>query len=334
MRKYLLPELGGFYKANLHMHTTVSDGRMTPEETKKVYKDKGYSIVAFSDHELLVPHNDLTDENFLAITACEIGIDNEDIKCIHLNLYAKDKNCCINPVWGNKFYGKRWALKASDEQKEIQFPRSYSIDGINAIIKKANEAGFLVSYNHPVWSHQNYEDYKDMKGIWGIELYNTGCERGGLHDSIQPLRDFWWKEKQVFPLATDDAHKIEDCFGGWVMIKSERLDYESVMGALERGDFYASTGPQIKELYIENGFLYVKTSQVKEINLLTELSKYVRVSRAKDGELINESVFDINAYLHEVPMSHVVWSTFFRVEVVDFAGNKAYSRAYFTKEIL
>ena len=34
MKKYLLPESGNFYKANLHCHTKVSDGAMTPEEVK------------------------------------------------------------------------------------------------------------------------------------------------------------------------------------------------------------------------------------------------------------------------------------------------------------
>ena len=35
MKKYLLPKEGNFYKANLHCHTTISDGRMTVEETKR-----------------------------------------------------------------------------------------------------------------------------------------------------------------------------------------------------------------------------------------------------------------------------------------------------------
>ena len=56
MKKYLLPKEGKFYKANLHMHTTISDGRMTLEETKEEYQKRGYSIVAFTDHEVLLPH--------------------------------------------------------------------------------------------------------------------------------------------------------------------------------------------------------------------------------------------------------------------------------------
>ena len=74
MRKYLLPKDGNFYKANLHCHTTVSDGKWTPEKVKEEYKKKGYSIVAYTDHNVMVPHGDLTDKDFLALTGFEINI--------------------------------------------------------------------------------------------------------------------------------------------------------------------------------------------------------------------------------------------------------------------
>ena len=34
MKKYLLPQNGQFYKANLHCHTNFSDGKRTPAEVK------------------------------------------------------------------------------------------------------------------------------------------------------------------------------------------------------------------------------------------------------------------------------------------------------------
>ena len=34
MKRWLLPEEGSFYKANLHCHSTYSDGQLTPEELK------------------------------------------------------------------------------------------------------------------------------------------------------------------------------------------------------------------------------------------------------------------------------------------------------------
>ena len=75
MKKYLLPKEGKFYKANLHMHTTISEGRMTLDETKREFMKRGYSIVAFTDHEVMVPHMDLNEENFLAITSTEIIVN-------------------------------------------------------------------------------------------------------------------------------------------------------------------------------------------------------------------------------------------------------------------
>ena len=72
MKKFLLSESGKFYKANLHSHSTYSDGKLTPEQMKKAYMEKGYSIIAFTDHNLLLSHNDLSDENFLALNGMEI----------------------------------------------------------------------------------------------------------------------------------------------------------------------------------------------------------------------------------------------------------------------
>mgnify|MGYP002627168420 CR=1 FL=1 len=37
MKKYLLPAEGNFYKANLHCHTTVSDGHWEPRRVKEEY---------------------------------------------------------------------------------------------------------------------------------------------------------------------------------------------------------------------------------------------------------------------------------------------------------
>ena len=72
MKHYLIPESGRFYKANLHTHTTCSDGCKTPEEIKEIYKAHGYSVVAYTDHDVMINHSDLNDENFLAITSHEV----------------------------------------------------------------------------------------------------------------------------------------------------------------------------------------------------------------------------------------------------------------------
>ena len=45
MKQYLLPKDGRFYKANLHIHSNLSDGTLSPEEIKKAGMD-----IYFVDH--------------------------------------------------------------------------------------------------------------------------------------------------------------------------------------------------------------------------------------------------------------------------------------------
>ena len=71
----LLPLEGKFYKANLHSHTTISDGRLTPEQDKEAYKSRGYEILAITDHRIYGNHEALNEENFLVIPAVEVDIN-------------------------------------------------------------------------------------------------------------------------------------------------------------------------------------------------------------------------------------------------------------------
>ena len=97
MKKYLLPEKGNFYKANLHCHSTFSDGKWTPEEIKEKYMNRGYSIIAFTDHRTLHSQSHLTDESFLALDGWEIDVSenkrnpNGYKKTCHFCLIAKEK---------------------------------------------------------------------------------------------------------------------------------------------------------------------------------------------------------------------------------------------------
>ena len=78
MKKYLLSKEGSFYKANLHCHTNVSDGRLTPKEIKNIFKAKGYSVVAFTDHDVMIPHPELADKDFLPLNGYEMEVSEED----------------------------------------------------------------------------------------------------------------------------------------------------------------------------------------------------------------------------------------------------------------
>ncbi|HPO16288.1 MAG TPA: hypothetical protein PLI09_22825 [Candidatus Hydrogenedentes bacterium] len=44
-------------KGALHIHTTCSDGGLSPEEALRVYRDLGFDFVAFTDHDFLLKPN-------------------------------------------------------------------------------------------------------------------------------------------------------------------------------------------------------------------------------------------------------------------------------------
>lgn len=339
MKNYLIPDAGQFYKANLHMHTTISDGKETPEEVKAAYKAAGYSIVAFTDHEVMLDHSDLADEDFLPITSFEKSINAispapgfQNVRTAHLNFFAKNRHalaCSVmNPAtaWGNA------KNHISDELKKCAYEANYSVEGLNDVIARANREGFLVALNHPVWSLQNREDYIGLKGLWGIEVYNTGCALVGYPDTVQPLDDLLGANENVFPLATDDAHSPMDHFGGYVMIKAEKLAYADVMNALERGDFYASTGAEIRSLYLDGKKLVVDCSPAKSVTVATERRANLHKT-ALYAEHITHAEFDLSAYFAGCAENLTGRMSYIRVVVTGADGGSAYSRAYNLNEL-
>ena len=342
MKKYLLPNNGNFYKANMHVHTNVSDGRSTPEEVKAYYQNLGYSVVAFTDHEVFIPHNDLTDNDFVAINSVEVAVnDNWPLpfihnKSYHINFYAKNDKitecfaCTGYSVWLEN--SKRYI---SDYAKNNNFGKFHSVNAINTFVKKCNENGFLACYNHPVWSLHNYADYSGLKGLWAVEVYNTGSALAGYEDTAQPFEDLLRENEPVLPICADDLHSlVSSAVGGWTMIKAENLTYDSIMVALEKGDIYSSNGPSINELYIENGIVNISTSNAVFIKLVTDI-RYTKYKRAKRGEFLTGASFDINDFIKGANDENncrrsLPW---FRLEVVDERGYRAYTKAYFIKDL-
>jgi len=41
-------------KGGLHVHTTCSDGKLTPQEAARAYQERGFDFIAFTDHDYLL----------------------------------------------------------------------------------------------------------------------------------------------------------------------------------------------------------------------------------------------------------------------------------------
>ena len=322
----LLDKNKPFFKANLHCHSTYSDGKESVEELKRQYKRQGYSIVAFTEHEHLIDNSRLNDEEFLAITACELAIKefpeqstmkNFDMRVCHLNLYSLDPHNTLTPC-----YSPIQDHFISDTCRHLirydtAYERVYSKEGINDIIRIANEQGFLVTYNHPTWSLETANEYLQYDNLFAVEIYNHGCNRMGARvDDERVFDDMLRAGKRLFCVCADDNHTAEDSFGGWVCVNAEKLDYTTIMTALRNGQFYASTGPQIFALTQDGMQVEIYTSPCKTIGVTTHGRRTDGVC-ANDGELLTHAKFTLRPE-----------DKYFRIRVTDKYGKTAYTQAY------
>lgn len=345
MKRYLLPEQGAFYKANLHCHSTLSDGRLTPETLKAMYKAHGYSVLAITDHEYLVDHSDMSEPDFLMLNGYEAyikettgGGEGRFLKTVHLNLIAKSpsvkKQIMVDPAY-IKYATKYMPLEDIPRVGEL-CRRHYTPGDVNRLIRTANENGYFVFYNHPTWSRENLSVITQYAGIIGMEVFNNCCYayEGYSGDDAKVYDEFLRAGRRLYAFANDDNHNkreegdpLFDSFGGFNMIKAKALDYPSIIEAIERGDFYCSNGPTIDTLYVEDGVLYASFPAAREVFMLTEgrgpaAGRMTRAA-ARPGEHLTTAAFPL---LKE--------DGYARLEVVDDAGHKAFTRAYFMEDIL
>lgn len=333
--KHLLPPVEKYFKANLHTHTTISDGKLKPQAVKELYKSKGYSILCLTDHDVVVDHSDMNDEDFLMLTGAEYDITQNDVtrfykKTYHMNFIAKQPDLLWQP-FANETY--REEVRPYLEKATIEdMLRVYDANAINTIIARANEKGHLVMYNHPVWSLQDYTDYAPLKGLWGIELTNHECVYVGYDDANNSVvyRDLMNLHGSIYPVCTDDSHLAASTGGGWIMVGAQKLEYSSVIDALEKGDFYASTGPEIYSLTWDGTYLDISCSDARYITVESGLRFAQRVKPVHNDGLLRNARFDLSSWIERCEGNPKDW---IRIVVHGPYGHYASTRAYTYEEL-
>ncbi len=332
-KKHLFPQVDHFYKANLHTHSIISDGKLTPKEVKEAYKTLGYQILCLTDHNTTANHSDMNEPDFLMLTGVEINVNAPDKSAVggqtyHLNLIAKKPDNTWSP--SKVFRSFPAAAEYEDKMQCEEMDLQCNPDSINAMIAKANEKGFLVMYNHPTWSCQSYPDYAPLKGLWGVEVRNTECCLLG-HDenNFRVYRDLLMLGNKVYPLGTDDMHRHRALGQSWIMVGAAELSYSSVIDALENGNFYMSCGPEITSLSVEGNVLKVTCSDAQRVNLATH-GRLADVVHA-EGESLREATFQLDKLLK-------VYGTdpeaFLYITVTAPDGAYAITRPYYLKDLL
>jgi hypothetical protein len=120
--------------------------------------------------------------------------------------------------------------------------------------------------NHPnfVWS-QTAEDLLHLPELRFFEVYNGHPLVNTLGDSLHASTERIWDivltrrlsggGGLLYAVATDDAHDYHT-FGpeqrnpgrGWIVVRAATLAPDTLVAAMERGDFYASTGVELADV--------------------------------------------------------------------------------------
>lgn len=330
--KYLISSQKKQYKANLHCHSTLSDGRLTPTELKNAYRKNGYSVLAITDHCVPHDHSALTEKDFLMFTGYEAHIRADEkfnayASEIHMNLLAKESG--NTTIIG---YDPRFSkFMPVEEYERLRHagptrPREYTVEYINEFMAAARESGYIVSYNHPWWSLEDEERIMSYTGIDSLEIDNSGSELSSGLEHAELLYDRMLRRgMRIGCHSADDNHNVLpfgdpkcDSFHSYTMILADRLDYKSVADALENKEYYASAGPRIYELCVTDGErVSVRCSPASKI-ILNVGSKAPKSIICPDGETVCEAEFPLDAFARYV-----------RITVQDEKGKKAVSRGFF-----
>ena len=232
------------YKIGLHLHTTRSDGRVSPEECAKIYKAAGFDAIAITDHWQYADERELC--GLKIFSGCEY------------NLGASDTACDVMHIVGV-------GMDTDPALLREECTRQGVIDAIRA-------AGGMAILAHPAWSLNTPAQARELHGFGALEIYNTVSD---VNQSNRPysgyIVDLLANEGIAYPLiATDDAHYYagEDETRSFVMVKADRLCKSDILKAIENGDFYATQGPEL-HLRREGDTLIVDCSECETLAFMS-----------------------------------------------------------------
>ena len=275
-----------FFKGNTHAHSTMSDGRLSPEEVFETYQSSGYDFLALTDHWHVGELQNY--KGMLIIPGVEYDFDFET-QVLHLVCLYRD------------------AADARGVDRRMSH---------KSVIRHVNDAGGVVIAAHPAWSLNTPEFLKSLDGVSLSEVYNTISDEpfNGPRGNSESLLDVTAANGKLFNLiAADDAHfyQGEQCVS-CIMVQAETLTVPAIFEALGKGRFYATQGPEFRHIGIERDVITVETSPVSRITFCS--NQYWVDDRCRHGENLTEASYQIQPK-----------DRFVRIQLTDRDGRKAWS---------
>jgi hypothetical protein len=286
---------GRFYKGNLHTHSTLSDGRLSPPAVVEAYQARGYDFIALTDH-------------FIAPFDFPIADTREFRTSGFTTLLGAELHAPMTE--GGDF----WHLLAVG--LPLDFAAPTASESGPELAARAASAGAFVGIAHPAWYTLTLADALTITAAHSLEAYNTNCARcNDRGDSWHLYEMLLARGCHLTAYACDDAHfdpELDDAFGGWVHVRATELTPPALLMALLAGNFYSSQGPEIHDIQLEVNGIAVACSPCSTV-LVTGQGSYAVV---RHGTEITSCT---------LPVSPRDAKSHLRVTVIDAAGKRAWS---------
>jgi predicted metal-dependent phosphoesterase TrpH len=297
-----------WYRGNLHTHTISSDGDSSPWDLMAWYKRNGYQFLAITDHNTFTDpaaFDTNPNDNFLLIGAEEVT--NE--KTVHVNAIGISK--VILPKTGPT-----------------------PTDILQANIDAIRAQGAVPLINHPNfrWAFTAREMLA-LKGVALLEIASGHPAVNHAGDGRIPATERMWDEllsagMKIFGVAVDDAHNFRQEFTidranpgrGWVVVRAPALTREHVLTALGEGNFYASSGVELKNIIATKNDLSV---EIQTTTPSGSPKRYRVVFIGKDGRELATSIDNPARYTFTGSESYV------RARIEDSGGLRAWTQPVF-----
>jgi|GEM_PF-562759 len=223
----------GRHRANLHSHTTESDGHHTPSELIYDYYDRGYTILSITDHDTAGWWADYpTPEPTWPWTDYEEDPDyplDPDV----LGMVAIEGNEISRPHHIGSYFNDYGDPDQTDAEQ--------------AIIEIGNRDGLAVMF-HPGqydWTVQQYLDlYHNYSHLVGIEVYNQGDRHPRDRKLWDDILTETMPDRPVWGYSNDDTHRDYHVARNWNVFLLEELSEAAVSEAMENGQFYFCYSPE------------------------------------------------------------------------------------------
>ncbi|SES10098.1 hypothetical protein SAMN04487944_11828 [Gracilibacillus ureilyticus] len=231
-----------WYKGDFHTHTTISDGKLTPELGMEQARKQGLDFFVATDHNV-IPTN-WVDSELLVIPGVEITSSKG-----HFNALGVDQ-------WLD------WRPTCQDGGMESEV-------GMNRLLRETKEANGVRSINHPLlrpWEWQFKQT--DLREVDVIEIWNDPTYQDNPLATEHALK--LWDEllldgHKIYGIGGSDSHNLptESYQEGGppsligdpaTYIYAENLSILSVLAGLRRGEAYVARGPELFfDIQDENG---------------------------------------------------------------------------------